>query len=521
MTESPSDANPPAAPFLDRASRSYWLTRWLILRWLGFVYAFAFLSTALQIVPLVGEHGLMPVGKFLAAAEQARHSRDLAMFDLPSLFWFGHSDAALATWAWIGFALSIVVLLGWANVPIMLAVWAIYMSFVHIGQNWYSFGWDIQILETGLLAAFLCPLLDPRPFSRHAPPVVIIWLFRWLGFRIMLGAGLIKIRGDACWSDLTCLTFHYLTQPIPNPLSRTLHFMPVWFHKFGVLWNHFVELIVPWFSFGPRLSRHIAGLLMISFQITLILSGNLSFLNWLTIVPFLACLDDTLLSRLLPQKARAWLEGRRQNARPATPSELITIGLYTLLVVFLSVPPVANLCSGQQTMNGSFEPLHLVNTYGAFGSVGRQRYEIIFEGTSEPEITDKTGWREYEFIAKPGDPYRTPRVIAPYQPRLDWHIWFAAMSSPEQHPWTLHLVWKLLHNDPGALSLLAGNPFPDAPPRYIRARLYRYEFAQPGDPSGLYWKRTELGLWLPPMAVDTPILRRFLEAYGWVPAGAR
>lgn len=520
MTESPS-AKPPAEPFLDRASRPYWLTRWLILRWLGIVYAFAFLSTALQIVPLVGEQGLLPAGKFLGAVEHFKRSRDAAMFELPSLFWFGHSDAALATWAWIGFALSLVVVLGWANVPIMLGLWAIYMSFVHIGQDWYGYGWDIQILETGLLAVFLCPLLDPRPFSRHAPPVVIIWLFRWLGFRIMLGAGLIKIRGDACWSDLTCLTFHYLTQPIPNPLSRAFHFMPVWFHKFGVLWNHFVELIVPWFSFGPRLSRHIAGLLMISFQIFLILSGNLSFLNWLTIVPFIACLDDTLLVRLLPKRAGEWLEQRRTEARPLGQTELITIGLYTLVVVLLSVSPTLNLCSGKQAMNRSFDPLHVVNTYGAFGSVGRERNEIVFEGTSDSEITDQTVWKEYEFIAKPGDPRRAPRVIAPYQPRLDWQIWFAAMATPEQYPWTVHLVWKLLHNDSGTLSLLAGNPFPDTPPRYVRARFYRYEFAQPNDPSGLYWKRTELGLWLPPMSVETPILRKFLAAYGWVPEDAR
>ncbi len=139
-------------------------------------------------------------------------------------------------------------------------------------------------METGFLGIFLCPLLDGRPFPRRPPPTPVIWLFRWLAFRIMFGAGLIKIRGDTCWGDLTCLYYHYETQPIPNPLSWWLHFRPHWFHKFGALWNHFIELIVPWFAFWPRAARHIAGVLLVSFQIVLILSGNLSFLNWLTMV---------------------------------------------------------------------------------------------------------------------------------------------------------------------------------------------------------------------------------------------
>ncbi|MEQ1862982.1 MAG: lipase maturation factor family protein [Chthoniobacteraceae bacterium] len=497
--------------YLDTASRRYWLTRFVLLRWIGFIYAVAFLCAAQQIVPLIGEHGLTPAGTYLGLLEEHYRSRGAAFAALPGLFWFGHSDAALVAWAWIGFALAAVVMCGFANVPMMTALWAIYMSFIHVGQEWYGYGWEIQLLETGFLAIFLCPLLDARPFPRHPPPVIVVWLFRWLGFRIMLGAGLIKLRGDACWSDFTCMYYHYLTQPIPNPLSRAFHFMPQWFHKVEVLWNHFIELIVPWFSFGPRTARHIAGVLLISFQFILILSGNLSFLNWLTIVPFIACFDDSLLARVLPFVRRGADSAPHQGSN----ASLVPSLCLALIVVFLSLEPVANLFSARQAMNTSFTSLHLVNTYGAFGSVGRERREIVFEGTRDSVLTDRTEWREYDFVAKPGTPTRAPRVIAPYQPRIDWQIWFAAMATHEHYPWTVHLVWKLLHNDTGALSLLATNPFPGEPPRYIRARYYRYEFAPPGGSE--YWKRTELGLWLPPLSVDDPAMRQFLIARRWLP----
>jgi len=445
------------------------------------------------------------------------------------------------------------------------------MSFVNIGQDWYGYGWEIQLLETGFLAIFLCPLLDGRPFPKSPPPRLVIWLFRWLIFRIMLGAGLIKLRGDPCWRDLTCLYYHYETQPIPNPLGWWLHFRPHWFHKLGALWNHVVELIVPWFAFYPRLARHIAGALLVSFQIILILSGNLSFLNWLTIIPALACFDDFLLGKLLPRflveravgqasrlspsnpspsesqenlqnsgaTTNAGNTGSAESFRPSrvfglrppakfhrtcerlglfecTPSHAIAALLLAIIVGLLSIAPVANMLSPRQVMNTSFNRLHLVNTYGAFGSVGRMRPEIVFEGTDEPTLTETTRWKEYEFKAKPGNPLRRPVIIAPYQPRIDWQIWFAAMSTPDQYPWTLHFVWKLLHNDPGTLSLIAVNPFPEKPPHYIRARFYRYEFAPPGDPTGAWWKRTLLGSWLPPLSADDPRLRHFLAAYGWV-----
>jgi hypothetical protein len=497
------------------AAPTYWLTRFLILRLLGFVYFMAFLAAAFQIVPLVGEHGLTPAKKFLALVTAHFGSTRTGFFQLPSLFWFNCGDRCLASVAWIGAGLSAIVMFGYANALLMASLWAVYFSFLSVGQDWYGYGWEIQLLETGFLAIFLCPLLDGRPFPRRPTPTLVIWLFRWLIFRIMLGAGLIKLRGDPCWRDLTCLYYHYETQPIPNPISWWLHFRPHWFHKLGAVWNHFVELVVPWFAFYPALARNIAGVLLVSFQVILILSGNLSFLNWLTIVPALACLDDSFLGKLLPKALRIHVDNAAAKARPSRIHNRIAVAL-AILVGLLSVAPVLNVLSPGQVMNTSFDRLHLVNTYGAFGSVGRERMEIVFEGTDDVVISQNTRWRAYEFVAKPGNPRRRPRFIAPYQPRIDWQIWFAAMSTPDRYPWTLHFIWKLLHNDPDTLSLLAGNPFPDKPPRFIRAQFYRYEFAPPSDPSGNWWERTPVGMWLPPLSADDPRLRQFLEAYGWL-----
>jgi Lipase maturation factor len=508
LDEAPS---PPAAS----PAPTFWLTRFVILRWLGFVYLIAFLVAVNQIVPLLGAHGLTPAPLFTERVAAHFGSPWAAFCKLPSVFWAGVSDNSMLAVSWIGVALSLAVLLGYANAIIMFLLWALYMSIVNIGQDWYSYGWEIQLLETGFLAIFLCPLLDGRPFPRRPPPVAVFWLFRWLIFRIMLGAGLIKLRGDSCWRDLTCLYYHYQTQPLPNPFSRLCHFQPHWFQKFGVLWNFFVELVAPWFAFAPGIWRHAAGFFLFTFQLFLIFSGNLSFLNWLTIVPILACFDDSLLARVLP---RFLAERARRAAAVAQPSRAHELAAIALAVVIglLSIEPVANLISSQQIMNTSFNRLHLVNTYGAFGSVGRERMDLVFEGTAEAVLTESTQWSEYQFKGQPVDLNRRPPFVAPYQLRLDWQMWFAAMSTPDEYPWTLHFVWKLLHNDAPTLSLLANNPFPQNPPRYIRALLYRYEFAPPGNPEGAWWKRTPLGLWLPPLAADDPRLRSILSSYGWI-----
>jgi hypothetical protein len=310
------------------------------------------------------------------------------------------------------------------------------------------------------------------------------------------------------------LYYHFETQPIPGPLSRGFDFLPHWMLKGGVLFNFLAELAAPWFVFYPRMGRRMAGIIIVLFQCTLILSGNLSFLNWLTIVPALACFDDDFWRRLLPKPL---VRRATDGAGAAQPSPLMrrAAAAVAVVVIALSVQPTVNLLSPAQVMNTSFDPLDLVNTYGAFGSIGRERLNIVFEGTADDASGAIAAWKPYPYRALPVALDRRPPQIAPYQPRLDWQMWFAAMSTPDQYPWTLHLVWKLLHNDPNALVLFGGNPFPGKPPRYIRAELYRYEFAPPGNPAGDWWKREDLGLWLPPLSAEDPRLLKLLQEAGW------
>ena len=510
----PTEATPPRPP-----APTYWLTRFVLLRLLGVVYAVAFLVAANQILPLIGADGLLPVGPFLDRVRGALGSTTAGFIRLPTFFWFAHGDAVLVAAAWVGFALSCVVVAGYANSLLLAALWALDLSFVHAGQDWYGFGWESQLLETGFLAIFLVPLRDARPFPRREPPPAVLWLFRWLIFRIMLGSALIKLRGDAVWRDLTALYYHFETQPLPGPLSRWFHFLPRLVLRLGVLFNYLAELVAPWFVFWPQRASRIAGAVIILFQVTLIVSGNLSFLNWLTIVPALACLDDAVWARLLP---RALVRRAAAAAGAAVPSAGMRAAAtaVTILVLLLSWQPVVNLLSPRQVMNTSFDPLDLVNTYGAFGTVGKERLNVVFEGTDADVPDDRAVWREYPYRGLPVDPSRRPSQVAPYQLRLDWQMWFAAMGSPAQYPWTLHLVWKLLHNDPGAVGLFAANPFPQHPPRYIRATLWRYRFAPPGSPGGRWWDRERVGLWLPPLSAADPDLRRYLAAYDWLPPAA-
>ena len=244
--------------------------------------------------------------------------------------------------------------------------------------------------------------------------------------------GLIKLRGDSCWRELTCLVYHYETQPIPNPLSAWLHFMPEWFHKLGAIVNHLCELVVPFFIFGPQRFRHLAGTCLVLFQLFLIVSGNLSFLNWLTIVPALACFDDSFWTRVLPRRFTVWALSHR--GAPLSFVQRVAAVSLAILVGIASIGPVGNLLSPRQIMNTSFSRLHLVNTYGAFGSVGRERLELVIEGTTSSEPSESADWHAYEFPCKPTRVDRRPCVITPYHYRLDWLLWFAAMGRPQIHP---------------------------------------------------------------------------------------
>ncbi|HET9754394.1 MAG TPA: lipase maturation factor family protein, partial [Myxococcales bacterium] len=305
------------------------------------------------------------------------------------------------------------------------------------------------MLEAGFLAAFLGPASTPVP-------ALLIWLFRWLLFRLEFGAGLIKMRGDPCWRDLTCLYYHHETQPMPNPLSWYFHHLPKPLHRIEVAGSHFAQLVAPVLLFFPQPIATFAGLVMAVTQSWLVLSGNFSWLNLTTIVLTASAMDDGVLARVLPLHPR--------GAAPLPWFDAVVLAV-TALVVVLSWRPARNLFSRDQIMNASFDPLRLVNTYGAFGRIERERYEIAIEGTSDERIAGDTVWREYEFRGKPTALDRRPAQWAPYHLRLDWLMWFAALSPAYAEPWLGRLVRKLLENDRAILRLIRRNPFPDRPPR--------------------------------------------------------
>jgi hypothetical protein len=285
-----------------------------------------------------------------------------------------------------------------------------------------------------------------------------------------------------------------------------------------VAFNHFAEIVAPFGVFGPRRVRIAAGAVIVAFQTVLILSGNLSFLNWLTILVALACFDDEVFERLAPRRLRLRLsEVRKRLAAPSRGRRIASAGIGVLVGV-LSLGPVVNLLSERQAMNDSFNPFEFVNTYGAFGSVERERHEVVLEGTRDDAADPRAVWREYEFPCKPGNLYRSPCLITPYHYRLDWQLWFAGLSSFEREPWIVHLAYQLLRGDALPKTLLAHDPFPDLPPRFVRARLYRYRFA-PGHAGGRYWERELEDEYLRPLWLGHPDLRRFLTAYGWLRPG--
>ena len=486
----------------------YWLTREIFLRALSAVYLVAFLALSQQVIPLIGRNGLLPVSPLMESSEGAHISR----LSLPSIFWLGSSDGVLLSAAYLGLALAVLALSGISNGFIFAALWILYLSYVNIGQVFFGYGWESLLLETGFAAIFLAPAFSLNRFRVDSPPPAVLFYFlRWTLFRLMFGAGMIKLRGDTCWHDFSCLLFHYETQPLPNPLSWYFHHLPPLIHTLGVIFNHFVELIVPWMFFLPREWRAAGGVATLIFQLLLILSGNLAWLNYLTIILCLSCFDDAHLQRLVPKKLlqRIPVHEKTHTSR----ARFACLYLVSALLCALSINPLLNMFSSSQVMNASFEPFHLVNTYGAFGSVGKERDEIIIEGTDELEITDKTVWREFEFHCKPGDVDRRPCVVSPYHYRLDWQLWFAAMSSFDKNPWFIHLIAKLLSGDKDVSGLLAKNPFSEKPPHFIRAMLYRYEFTKSSDSS--WWTRRYLKVYFPPLTYDDPRLQSYLQIQDW------
>ena len=469
-------------PTLD--APDYTIARFVIERGLALIYVIAFVVAARQFPALAGEHGLQPAARLLARTR---------FLDTPSLFHRGYSDRRLAFVAWTGALISVLLVLGLpqrAPLPVTMtawiALWILYQSIVNVGGTFYGFGWESLLLEAGFLAIFLGN-------AETAPQWLMILAFRWLAFRVEFGAGLIKLRGDPCWRNLTCMDFHHETQPMPNPLSWFFHHLPRPLHRVEVLGNFFAQLVLPWGLFLPQPFASIAAVLMILTQLYLVVSGNYAWLNWLTILACVAGIAD-------PAGVAA------AGTFAPTPAWFTALAIAVAgLVVVLSWWPVRNMASPGQAMNASFNPFHVVNTYGAFGSVGRTRYEVVVEGAADvaAAAADGDAWREYEFKGKPGDPGRLPPQVAPYHHRLDWMIWFIPLSPRYAGDWFLLFLVRLLEGDAATLRLLRRNPFPDGPPSLVRARLFHYRYStwREWRETGRWWVRTFAAEYIPPFGL--------------------
>jgi hypothetical protein len=469
-----------------------WLSRLVFTRGLALVYLIAFVAALRQFRPLIGTDGLTPVPRYLARTPFRA---------APSVFHWHWSDRSFAGCCWAGIVLSAAALGGLADrlplagwMLLWLVLWALYLSIVNVGQVWYGFGWETLLVEAGFLAAFLGP-------AHVAPPTLVLWLLRWLLFRLEFGAGLIKMRGDRCWRDLTCLAYHHETQPMPNPASWWFHRLSPRLHKVETLANHVTQLIVVFGLLAPQPVASVAALVMVVTQGYLILSGNFSWLNLLTLVIALSVVDGSWYAAVLPVDPPAPLSS------PAWFTGVVVV--LTGVVAVLSWWPVRNMLSRHQRMNASFTALRLVNSYGAFGSVTRVRREVVVAATDDPDPGPDTVWREYEFRGKPGDPYRRPPQVAPYHLRLDWLLWFVGIDPGYGRGWLVPFLGKLLAADPAMLRLLRSAPFGTQRPAYVRARLVRYRFTTRAErrATGAWWHRDDERELVPPLSLDQLLAR--------------
>jgi len=510
------------------------LTRFVFLRLLAFTYLAAFLSLGSQIHGLVGERGLLPAQDLLQAAREYRGS--LAYWLLPTLGWLGAGDTALGVLCYGGAAAALLALLGFVQGPLLAVCWAFYLSLVHLGQDFLSFQWDILLLETGFIALLLAPwahLLPRRPRDEPHPSTVVIWLLRLLLFKLMFSSGLTKLTwADPTWHDLSALTYHYWTQPIPTPLAWYASQLPKALQALSCAFMYVVELALPFLIAAPRRPRRIALCGFLALQALIAATGNYGFFNLIAAVLCVPLLDDrgwprALRARLLDaapgQPARAGSGGAPSHDLPAytlrSRVRRVAVTVVAGIVAVLSIPPIVDsFNTGYWSRHGGHplrrlqaatSPFLVSNSYGLFRTMTTTRPEIQVEVSDDAE-----SWREVAFRFKPGDPARAPGFFPPHMPRLDWQMWFAALGaervigSPEAtrawlggNVWLQRLLVAILRGEPGILDLLEPQGLRESPPRYVRLVLWQYRFSDAGPD---WWQRERTGVLLGPLSLTQP-----------------
>ncbi len=488
---------------------AYVWVRFAFLRGLALIYLLAFVSFWAQMDGLIGSHGIVPAQDMMAMvkAEVAQAHIGLDRFHLlPTFAWRSASDHALHWQCGLGIGCALAALAGLAPMAMLLLLWALYLSLCSVSAPFLNYQWDSLLLETGFLAIFFAPLQWwERPLRQSRPPALMLWLLRWLMFRLMFESGCAKLMsGDFTWWNLSALRVHYETQPLPTWIGWHAHQWPPSVQTFCAFVMFGIELVVPVFIFSGRRLRLAAAVIFAVFQGIIILTGNYTFFNWLAILLCIPLLDDSAL--LFFRKGN----GAEKEPDPAPPSAArwpwpMTVGL-TLVIVPLTTIPLLNALGVKQTWPAPViwvyawaQPFRSFNGYGLFAIMTQTRPEIILQGSA-----DGSHWKDYAFKYKPADLRRAPGFVAPYQPRLDWQMWFAALEGPRFNPWFFGFEKCLLENSPPVLALLGPNPFPNQPPKYIRAQLYEYHFTDRATrrATGEWWRRDYKGLYTRPLRLE-------------------
>ena len=493
------------------------LARWIFLRALGLIYFSAFFPLAFQIRGLIGPQGILPAGEYLqSVAQQVGNAR---YWYAPTVLWFSSGSHMLMALCCVGMIASLLLVLNlWPRA--MLAIcFVCFLSFVSAAGEFSGYQSDGMLLEVGFLSLFIAPGGFRPGLALTRPPVrAALYLILWEWFRIYFESGVAKIMGgDPQWRNFTAIDEYYQNGPLPTWIGWYAQHLPHWFHAATAGLTLALELILIWAAILPRPFRIALFFLVTPWQIGIILTANYTFLNYLVLILAFLLLDDQFLARFLPAKWTPELAapavGRKPEKEP--PHDLreklqrvfapIGVSLTAVLLVWIAYATAAQMvwmiapAPLPTSPVALLEPFRIANRYGLFAVMTRGRYEIEFQGSNDGQT-----WIPYLFRHKPQELDKPPRIYAPYQPRLDWNLWFASLGEWRENPMVLRTERRLLSNDSDVLALFAANPFPQGPPRQVRAVLWQYWFSSLAEKRqhGLWWHRESRGLYAPAIEVE-------------------